>query len=122
MQIIDTVHEQVARLASMMEIATVEYSIYCSKLIFDAMIDIVEPLPEPDEDVKAFVAEYEHLISQMAPFVDPPFPQEDDEVDEVEVEPLPVPCVDLKSWVAHIENLNIIVCLIMCFQQLHQTK
>ena len=119
-QVIDIVHAKVARLTSMMEIATIEYSIFCSELVLKAVTTVVkhvEPLPEPVEDVKAFVAQYEYYVSKMIPFFDFLFPadeeEEEEEVEDVEedveeeVEPLPVPYVDVKSWVHHMENLNV---------------
>ncbi len=77
-----------------------------AKSVLDVMIDIVEPLPEPDEDVKAFVAEYARRIPKMVPCCGFLLPQEDDEDDEVKVVPLPVQCVDVKSWATHMGNLN----------------
>ena len=71
--LIDIVHEKVARVASMMEIATIEYNIFCSELVLEAVTTVVkhvEPLPEPTEDVKALVAEYDRLIPHMIPFFD----------------------------------------------------
>ena len=47
------VSEQVDRLTTMAEIAGIEYSLVCSELVLDAMVEASEPLPEVCVDVKA---------------------------------------------------------------------
>ena len=55
-QLIDFVSEQVDRLASMADVAGIEYSVFCAELLLKAVTTVVkhvEPLPEPVEDVTA---------------------------------------------------------------------
>ena len=42
-KLIDTVHEEIDRLASMMEIASIEFNIFCSKFKLDAKVKTVKP-------------------------------------------------------------------------------
>ena len=92
--LIDIVHEQVDRLASMAAIADIEYSVFCAELVLKVIATVVkhvEPLPEPTEDVKAFVAGYDSLIPQMIQCFDAL-------VVQVEVTPLPRTSVDVEDW------------------------
>ena len=93
-QLIDIVSEQVDRLASMAAIAGIEYSVFCSEMDLKPLatfVKHVEPLPEPTEDVKAFVAEYDRLIPQMIQCFE-------SLVVQVEVTPLPRTSVDVEDW------------------------
>ena len=47
-KLIDTVHEEIDRLASMADIASIEFNIFCSKVKFDAKVRAVKPLHVPD--------------------------------------------------------------------------
>ena len=93
-QLIDIVSEQVDRIASMAAIAGIEYSVFCSEMDLKPLATVVkhvEPLPEPTEDVKAFVAEYDRLIPQMIQCFE-------SLVVQVEVTPLPRTSVDVEDW------------------------
>ena len=93
-QLIDIVSEQVDRLASMAAIAGIEYNVFCSEMDLKPLATVVkhvEPLPEPTEDVKAFVAEYDRLIPQMIQCFE-------SVVVQVEVPPLPLTSVDVEDW------------------------
>ena len=74
------VNEQVDRLTSMLEIATVQYSLECSEIALDALtrVRVMAPLPEVHADVKAFVAEYEEAVPLMVPCFDFLFPREEE--------------------------------------------
>jgi hypothetical protein len=93
-QLIDIVSEQVDRIASMAAIAGIEYSVFCSEMDLKPLATVVkhvEPLPEPTEDVKAFVAVYDRLIPQMIQCFE-------SLVVQVEVTPLPRTSVDVEDW------------------------
>ena len=58
----------------MAAIAGIEYNVFCFELDLKAVTTVVkhvEPIPEPTEDVKAFVAEFDRLIPQMIQCFDP---------------------------------------------------
>ena len=100
-QLIDIVSEQVDRLASMAAIAGIEYSVFCSELVLNAVATVdrhVEPLPEPTEDVKAFVAEYDRLIPQMIQCFE-------SLVVQVAVTPLPRTSVDVEDWTDRLQEI-----------------
>ena len=93
--LIDIVHEQVDRLASMADVAGIEYSVFCAELVLKAVITVVkhvEPLPEPTEDVTAFVTGYDRLIPLMIQCFDALVVQVEEET------PLPRTSVDVEDW------------------------
>ena len=99
--LIDIVSEQVDRLASMAAIAGIEYSVFCAELVLNAVATVdrhVEPLPEPTEDVKAFVAEYDRLVPLMIQCFDAL-------VVQVEVNPLPRTSVDVEDWTDRLQEI-----------------
>ena len=88
------ISEEIDRLVSMADVAGIEYSVFCAELVLKAVTTVVkhvEPLPEPIEDVKAFVAEYDRLIPQMIQCFE-------SVVVQVEVPPLPRTSVDVDDW------------------------
>ena len=94
-QLIDIVSEQVDRIASMAAISDIEYNVFCAEVDLKPLATVVkhvEPLPEPIEDVKAFVAEYDRLIPQMIQCFESLVRV------EVEVTPLPRTSVDVEDW------------------------
>ena len=100
-QLIDIVSEQVDRLASMAAIAGIEYSVFCSEMDLKPLATVVkhvEPLPEPTEDVKAFVAEYDRLIPQMIQCFE-------SLVVQVDVTPLPRTSVDVEDWTDRLQEI-----------------
>ena len=100
-QLIDIVSEQVDRLASMAAITGIEYSVFCSEMDLKPLTTVVkhvEPLPEPTEDVKEFVAEYDRLIPQMIQCFDAL-------VVQVEVTPLPRTSVDVEDWTDRLQEI-----------------
>ena len=101
-QLIDIVSEQVDRLASMAAIAGIEYSVFCSEMDLKPLATVVkhvEPLPEPTEDVKEFVAEYDRLIPQMIQCFE-------SLVVQVEVTPLPRTSVDVEDWTDRLTEIT----------------
>ena len=99
--LIDIVSEQVDRLASMAAVAGIEYSVFCSELILEAATTVVkhvEPLPEPTEDVKAFVAEFDRLIPHIIQCFE-------SLVVQVEVTPLPRTNVGVEDWADRLQEI-----------------
>ena len=100
-KLIDIVSEQVDRLEMMAAVAGIEYSVFCSELIIKAVTTVVkhvEPLPEPTEDVKAFVGEFDRLIPQMIQCFE-------SLVVQVEVTPLPRTSVDVEDWTDRLQEI-----------------
>ena len=85
----------------MAAIAGIEYSVFCSELVLNAVATVdrhVEPLPEPTEDVKAFVTEYDRLVPQMIQCFE-------SLVVQVEVTPLPRTSVDVEDWTDRLKEI-----------------